>query len=377
MAFSQPESLPAMAASRLLITSMISAALCFGSAACSEAQELQQNSSDESWTATTVGSTENVTPWRTTRSHTQSGNRTVDKQRVEVIGPDGQFRPDTETETETVRVDDTTTRTVVRTYKWDGNRRRTLAWVTEEEVRSTASGDRQAVCMTSSSDVNGNLQIVKREVTDTRKTSPETQETETKVYLRDGGGSFMMAERTQELQKRSDDHTIEVMKKTLLPDGNGNWKVDELTEKTIQGNDRNRTTEERISRPDAEGRLSEILRAVGEETENPAGERRSTVDKYSRNVPGSTDDGSMHWTQRVTTLQKKVSDGETTEQQVEQPNPGNPSDGPQVTAKTRYKVQYGALGSEEKKTTQVRDGNGTFRVFYVDTRKSDQVPPAP
>ena len=377
MAFSKLESQPAVSASRLLITSMISAVLCFGSAACSEAQELQQNSSYESWTATTVGSTENVTPWRTTQSHTKSGNRTVDKQRVEVLGPDGQFRPDTEIETETVRVDDTTTRTVVRTYKWDGNGRRTLAWVTEEEARSTANGGRQAVCTTSSSDVNGNLQIMKREVTDTRKTSPETQETDTKVYLRDGDGGFMMAGQTQELQKRSDDHTIEVMKKTLLPDGNGNWKVDELTEKTVQGNDGNRTTEERMSRPDAEGRLSEILRAVGEEAENPAGERRNTVDKFSRNVPGSTDDGSMHWTQRITTLQKKVSDGETTEQQVEQPNPDNPIDGPQVIAKTRYTVQYGALGSEEKKTTQVRDGDGTFRVFYVETRKSDQVHPAP
>jgi len=376
MIFSKPKNQAAISTTKLLITSLISTVLCIGSAACAEAQEAQQASGDESWTATSEGYMENVNPWRTTQSHTKSGNQTVDKQRVEVLGLDGRFWPHFETEKETVRVDATTTRTVVRTYKWDGNGRRTLAWVTEEEARSTASGDGQAVCTTSSSDVNGNLQTVKREVTDIRKIGPDMQETETKVYLRDGNDGFMMAVQTQELQKRSDDRTMEVKKKTLVPDGNGNWKVDELTEKTLQGNHRNRTAEERISRPDAEGRLSEVSRTVGEETQNTSGERSSTVDRYSRNVPGSTDDGSMHWTQRVTMLQKKDLDGETTEQHVEQPNSGNPSDGPQVTAKVNYAVRYAASGLEKTKTIQVPDGNGTFNVFSFETQKSDHVPPA-
>jgi hypothetical protein len=84
----------------------------------------------------------------------------------------------------------------------------------------------------------------------------------------------------------------------------------------------------------------------------------------------------MHWTQKVTTLQKKDSGGETTEQRVEQPNPGNPSDGPQVSAKTTYTVRYSASGSDKTKTIQAPDGNGNFKMFYVETRKSDQVPPA-
>ena len=149
--------------------------------------------------------------------------------------------------------------------------------------------------------------------------------------------------------------------------------MDELTEKTVRGTDRNRTTEERVSRADIEGRLSETSRTVREETENIGGGKSNIVDKYSRNVPGSTDDGSMHWTERVTILQKRVSGGETTEEQFEQPNPGNPSDSPQVAAKTRYTVRYAASGSEAEKTSQVPDGNGGFKVFYVETRKSDQV----
>jgi len=87
-------------------------------------------------------------------------------------------------------------------------------------------------------------------------------------------------------------------------------------------------------------------------------------------------DGRLHLNQRVTTVQKKNSDGETTEQQVELPNPGNPSDGRQVHAKTKYIVLYGASGTQQTKTVQVRDGNGNLNVLSVDTRKSDQATPA-
>ncbi len=112
----QRENLLARSATKLLIRSMISVILCVGSAARAQAQDAQPKSVDESWTATTQTHVDNTNPLRTTESHSKSGNRSVDKQRVEVLGPNGGYQPDSETETETVRVDATTTRTVVRTY---------------------------------------------------------------------------------------------------------------------------------------------------------------------------------------------------------------------------------------------------------------------
>ena len=371
MAYSKPDN--QVAVSTLLINLMISVVFCFGSAVSIQAQDTQRNSSDESWSATTETSVSNANPSRTTESHVKSGNRSVDKQKVEVLGLNGRYQPDSETEKETVRVDAATTRTVVRTYKWDGNGQRKLARVTEEEARSTASGDAQVVRTTSSSDVNGNLRVVQRETADTRKTSPDVQETKTTVYLADGNGGFTTSRQTQELQKRSSDHRLEEKKTTLLPDGNGNWKVGEVKEKTIQEDGKNRTTEERVSRPDLEGRLSEFSRTVGEETETNAGEKSNTIDTYSKNVPGLTGDGRLHLNQRVTTVQKKNSDGETTEQQVELPNAGNPNDGRQVRAKTKYVVRYGASGTQQTKTIQEHDGNGNLNVVSVEKRKSDQV----
>src|SRR5882724_10448132 len=184
MAYSNAEN--HVAASTLLINLIISLVFCFGSAVSTQAQDAQRNGIDESWSATTETSVKNANPARTTESHARSGNRSVDKQRVEVLGPNGRYQPDSETEKETVRVNATTTRTVVRTYRWDGSGQRKLAQVTEEEARSTASGDAQAVRTTSSSDVNGNLRVVQRETADTRKTSPDVQETKTTVYLADG-----------------------------------------------------------------------------------------------------------------------------------------------------------------------------------------------
>jgi hypothetical protein len=375
MTFTTPENQVAVHGTNLLVRSAFSLVLCITATVCTEAQNAQPNSTDQSWTSTTQTSVDHTSPLRTSESHAESGKRTVDKRRVEVLGPDGQFQPDSDTEKETVQVDETTMRTTVRTYTWDANGQRKLAKVTEEEARTSVSGDVQVVSTTSSSDLNGNLQVVQREVADTKKTSPDAQETKTTVYLADGSGGFTTSRQTQELQKRSADQKVELKKTTLLPDGNGNWEVGEVTRKSIKEDGRKRITEEQVSRPDSEGRLSEFSRTVGEETETSIGERSNTVDTYSTIVPGVAGDGRLHLNQRVTTVEKKDS-GKITEQRVEQPNPGDPHAGLQVCSKTKYTVLYSAPGTQQTKTVQALDANGTFDVISVETRKSDQVPAA-
>jgi hypothetical protein len=358
----------------LLVKSMFSVVLCVGLAVSARAQDAQPNKTDEHWTATTQTSIDHANPSRTLESHTQSDNRSVDKQRVEVLGPDGRYQPYYDTETETIKVNAATTRTVVRTYRWDANGRRNLMQMTEEESQTSANGDAHVVSTTSSADVDGNLHLAQREVADTRKTSPDVQETRTTVYMTDGTGSFTPSQQTQELQRSGADHSVEVKKTTLLPDGNGNWRVDEVKENTIKEDGKDRTTEERVSRSDIDGRLSEFSRTVGQETETPAGERNATVETYTPNVPGMAGDGKVHLTERITRTQTKDADKKTAEQQIEQPKPGNPTDGLQVTAKTKYTVHYAATGTRQTKTIQARDASGNFSVISVETEKSDQVP---
>jgi hypothetical protein len=165
-----------------------------------------------------------------------------------------------------------------------------------------------------------------------------------------------------------------VKKTTLLPDGNGNWTVGEVKENTIKEDGKERTNEERVSRSDINGRLSEFSRTVGQETETPAGERNATVETYTPNVPGMAGDGKVHLTERITSTQNNDSDKKTTEQKIENPRPGNPTDGLQVTAKTKYTVHYAATGTQQTKTIQARDAGGNFDVISVETQKSDQLP---
>ena len=364
-----------VSASRLLVISMIAVILCVGLAVSAQAQEARPNDTNESWTAIAQTSGDNANPSRTMESHTKSGNRSVDKTRAEVLGLDGRYQPDSDTETETIQVDAATTRTVVRTYRWDANgQKRYLIQVTEQEARSSTNGDTHAVSTTSNPDVNGNLRVVQREVADTRKTSPDAQETKTTVYVTDGSHGFTPSLQTQEVRTSSADHSIEVRKTTLLPDGNGKWEVGEVKENTIKEDGKDRTSEERVSRPNSEGGLSEVSHSMGKETETAAGEKNSTVETYSKDISGLATDGSLHLGWRVTTVQKKDSNGKTTEQQVEQPNPDNANAGLQVNAKTKYTVRYAFSGTQQTKTVQIRDVNGNFNVVSAETEKSNQVP---
>jgi hypothetical protein len=371
MRLCQFENRVALSMTELLFKSVFSVVLCVGLAVSARAQDAQPNKTDEHWTATTQTSIDHANPSRTLESHTQSDNRSVDKQRVEVLGPDGRYQPYYDTETETIKVNAATTRTVVREYRWDANGRRNLLQVTEQESQSSSNGDTHVVSTTSSADVDGNLHLAQREVADTKKMSPDAQETRTTVYVTDGTGRFTPSQQTQELQTSGADHSVEVKKTTFLPDGNGDWRVGEVKENTIKEDGKDRTAEERVSRSDIDGRLSEFSRTVGQETETPAGERKATVETYTPNVPGMAGDGKVHLTERMTSTQNKDSDKK---QQIEQRKPGNPTDGLQVTARTKYTVHYAATGTQQTKTIQARDASGNFSVISVETEKSNQVP---
>ena len=234
MAVSQLDNPIDALSTKFIIKLIISVIFCALAPVCAQAQNAQPSGTTESWTATTQTSLQNTSPSRTTDSHVRSGNQTVDKQIVEALGPNGRYQSNSETEKETIHVDATTTRTVVRSYSWDVNGQRDLQQVKEEEARSSASGDVHVIRTMSESDGNGNLQVIQREVADTRKISPDVQETKTTTYLPNGNGGLTPSLQTQELQKRIADHRVEVKKTLLQPNSSGNWEVAEAKETTLK-----------------------------------------------------------------------------------------------------------------------------------------------
>jgi hypothetical protein len=349
---------------------------CSSPALWAQTSDSQREAAPNSWTATTETQSGNIDPTRTIESHTQSGNRTLDKQSLQRRGSDGQFEPYQDVEKETVQLDATSVRTITRTFGRDANGAKTLVQVTEEERHALPGGDSNVVSTISNPDGNGKLQLIQRQIEETKKTSADVEETKTTMMLPSANGGLAPAMKVQERRQRGANDTVESQKTTLLPDGAGNWQVSEIRRATSRQEDKSkdRSTEERISRRDSEGKLGEVSRTLSNESESASGETRSTVETYSINVPGSVGDGSLHLEERATAAQRTDSTGQQiTEHQVQRPIPGDPGSSLQVTIQTTDRVRPDPSGAQATRTVQARDVNGNLGVVLVDTTKSDNI----
>jgi hypothetical protein len=339
---------------------------------CAQTSPSQKSDADKSWRVTSESQGNDLNPTRTSESHSVSGNRTVDNQSIQRRGANVDFEAYQDVERTTVQVNATTVRTTTRTFGRDSDGAKTLVQVTEEEARTLPGGGSNVVRTTSNPDANGNLQLVQRQIEETKKISKDVEETKTTVMLPSINGDLAPAMKTQERRERSANDTVTSQKTTSLPDGTGNWQVSETRQATTRQDGKERTTEERVSRPDAEGKLGEVSRSVSKESENAPGEKRNTVETYSVDVPGSARDGSLHLVERATTAQRTSSTGQqTTARQVERGDPGDPDSGLRVSIVTTDTVRPGSSGAQATQTIQLRDSNGNFEVVSVDTAKSD------
>jgi hypothetical protein len=333
----------------------------------------------KSWAATTDLKSDDLIPERipvrTIESHSENGNRTLDKRSVEIQGADGHFEPYQEIETETLTVDASTVRTTMRTFARDVNGMKSLVQVTEEEKHILPGDDSNIVRVTYNPDVNGRLQAVQREIVETKKIGKDREEANTTVMLPSGNGGLAPAFKTHELRKRTANDTVESEKTTWLPDVNGKWQLSEIRHNIATQGTTDRSIEERVSRPDAEGKLGQISRVVSQETKSTSGGKRSVVETYSIDVPGTTRDGSPHLVERKTNTEGSSSAGaRATEQKVEQINPGDPGGGLRLSVLVDGKIVPEPSGELSTVIIRARDSNGSFGIVSVDTTKADRIP---
>lgn len=332
-----------------------------------------------SWTATTDLKSADLLPQRIpvriVESHSQDGNRTLDKRSVEIRGTDGHLEPYQDIEKEALQLDASTVRTTTRTFGRDANGARTLVQVTEEEQHTLPGGDSYVVRITSDPDVNGRVKPVQREVVEAKRVGTDTEETNTTVMLPNINGGLAPAFKTSELRKRRADGTTESQKTTLLADGTGKWEVNETRQVTTSQQGASRTADERVFRRGAEGKLAEVSQVVTKQSENESGEKRETIETYSVDVPGVTRDGSLHLVERTTTARRTSATGEqVTEKKVEQPNPGDPRAGLRVSILVNDEMVPAPPGEQSTVSVRARDSNGSFGIVSVDTTRSDRIP---
>lgn len=246
--------------------------------------------------------------------------------------------------------------------------------VTEEEKNILPCGDANIVRLTSSSDLNGALQPIRREVVGTKNIGNGVEETNTTVLLPSIYGGLAPAMKMHELRKRGPNDTIESQITTRLLDGSGNWQVSEIRQNTITQAPNNGSTEESVFGLDSGGRLGEVSRRVSKESESRFGEKVYVVETYSVNVPGRALDGNLHLVQRATTAKHTSATGEQiTEQKVEVSHSGEPGSGLRPYMLINDTVQPGPSGFQATRTVRLRGLNGNSEVVEVDTTKSDKV----
>jgi hypothetical protein len=305
-------------------------------------------------------------PSRTTESHVLIDNRRVDKEQTDVLGSNGEYQPSRAIETETIQVSPTTTRTFVRTYTWDANKKRSLVAQTEEISEHLANGDTHAVRTTFDSDVDGNLHTREREVADTTSSSSSTSQVQTTKYLTDGTGDFTPYLQTREVHTRAANQ-VQVTTTTLQPSPDG-WKASEISETTIQEKGAILTSDQRQYQADLNGNQSEVSRTVNTQTKEVPGEQTNVTDTYSVDVPGIARDNDLHLIRRLTSVQRDNSSEKTTEGVIEEADPNQPKSGLRVTSKANAVTHSGPSGTQQTKSFRVQDENGAFDVIATQTR---------
>jgi len=314
-------------------------------------------------------------PVRIIEDHSQSGDGTLDKRSVEIRGTDGHFEPYQEIESETQKIDDSTGRTTIRTFARDVNGRRSLVQITEEEKKVFAGGDSKTVRLTYNPDANGKLQLVQREIVETKKIGDDLEETNSTVMLTNINGGLAPAFKAHEIRKRAAYDTVETEKTTWLPDVNGKWQVSEIRKNIATQEPGERKVEETVFRPDADGKLSQVSCVLSHEFNGNHGEKWSSAEAYSIDLPGTPRDGKLHLIERTTSNELSNSNGErVTDQALEQPNSGDPTADLRLSVLVNGDMVPTLSGEESTLTVRARDSNGSFGIVSVDTTKSDRIP---
>jgi hypothetical protein len=333
----------------------------------------QSAPSNQSWKATSEQESPGGTlnPTRTTQTHTEINGRIVDKTTVERLGPDGRYVPYSETEKESIRINDSTVRNVERTYGRDADGHRTLIQQTQEQSARLPDGEEKITRTTSNPDADGQLQVVRQEREDSRQVSSAVRVTNTTVLATDINGGLSAAMQTEQRETKSSDGTVQSTKSTLMPDGNGGWKLCEVRESTTkpEGTGASRS-EQSVLRPDTNGHLAVVEHKVERQTQG-AGEKRDTTETYSTNVPGQAGDDNLQLVERETTVRHSSGAGQSTIRQVEQPDPGDPNAGLNVTEQAIDIVRAGSNGTaNETRTVLTPDADGRLGQVWVDMGKT-------
>ncbi|MGE5723585.1 MAG: hypothetical protein ACM34G_00300 [Acidobacteriota bacterium] len=344
--------------------------LCFALPALS-----QQSDSDQSWRTTgdlqdQAGTTN---PTHVTQSHQVKDGKTVDVQTLQTKGINRDSELYGQTETETVKVNATTTRVTTRHYVTSPDGQKVVNSLSVEEKRESPDGGESVVRTVSSPDANGGWQVTRREVEQTVKNAPDVRTINTTVLLPGPDGNLAPSTQMHEVQKQLQPGSTEYTKSVSLRDGSGNWQVNEIRQGTIEKTADTETKRESVSRLNADGKMALAERTVSKEA-TTEGEQRKQVQTFSTSMDGVTayPDGQMHLDRQVTTVTRTGPGGQqVTTKTVDQRSQADPAAPLRPSQRVVDLSSSGLEGVKQQTVTiQSTSPNGGMDVVSVDTKRT-------
>jgi hypothetical protein len=294
----------------------------------------------------------------------QTEGPVVERKTLARVGFDGHYLPYQQVDKRTLQVNATTVRNTERTYAIDPEGHKTLTLVVHEERQDLGGGAEKSERTTSAANAGGRLHMVRQESETSRPVSPTVRETDITILAAQSNGGPPVSSRMKERETQKDDHTVEFRRSTLLPDGKGGWLLSQVREGTIHTDGGVRSEDDRVSQPDAAGKLAVVERVVSKKSEAP-GKKQEVVETYSPAAPGQT----LELVRRVTTTSRPRTDGsQLVEEQVEETSPASPGEGLQLT-RQKIDIVMPGIGTAGKLDSDA--GFGSNRSISIDTRRSN------
>lgn len=334
----------------------------------------QENSADQSWSATNAQESPNATinPIRVHERHTATSQQTSDSLAIDNLGPDGRYVPYLDTVKESKRVDDTTVRRIERDYGRGPDGQRMLIQERQEETKTLPDGGQQTVRSVSNPDADGRLQMVQSQVENSRLVAPGVREVETTTRTPDPNGGLSPAVHTREIT-RQNGNGLTFEKSTSLWDGSGRWQTQEVRSGSVtQDSGTETTTEERVFQPNSDGKMMTVRRTSKRSVAGPAG-KRETEEKYSTDIPGIAGTGRLSLVQRENINQNTSVGSSVTTRQVEQLTPGSPERDLHLTHQEIEVRQATGNGRVDRRNTiLMTDPNGHVQQVWVEFGNTDR-----
>ncbi len=305
------------------------------------------------------------------RTRTESGDREVIAEIVEVPGPDGRFATATKTTTETVGIGSNSVKITREVFGNGAYGRLTLIETSVAHQENFPDGTTQTTTDTWVPDLSGRLNLSSRRIEQTKSLGPDVQQTLTTLYVPTINEPLRETERVLKRKRRVRPDLVQTDSQRNVRDVNGQWQTTETRTQEVRTAGRNEVVEEETVRNlDHNGKLTVSKKTITHRSTNN-GLDHVVTEVYSPYTPGlATEPGNrLALNQRIRVTTSNA--GSQTISEKEAPDPSVLNGPIRLVARTVETVrQIGPDAWETQRQTFTLDGSGRLVLTTADEEET-------